>query len=92
MWSVKNEAESFESAAVAAAREQMVTVCNVPASAEPMLGSQTTWRRWSCSARRHKRQLLQELQNEGKHCSSTKQAFFTPFEIGHSHGLWLCPN
>ena len=44
MWSVKNEAESFVSVAVTAAREQMLTVCNVPASAEPMLGSQTTWR------------------------------------------------
>ena len=52
MWSVKNEAESFESAAVAAAREQMLTACNVPASAEAKLGSQTTWRHGSCSARR----------------------------------------
>ena len=30
MWSVKNEAEPFESAAVVAAQEQMLTVCNVP--------------------------------------------------------------
>ena len=82
MWSVKNEAESFESAAVAAEREQMVIACNVPASAEPMLGSQTTWRHGSCSARRRKRQLLQELQNEGKHClvnERSKQAFYMRF-------------
>ena len=66
MWSVKNEAESFESAAVAAAREQMLTACNVPASAEPMLGSQTTWRHGSCSALGGAGdQLLQVLQNEG---------------------------
>ena len=38
---MKNEAESFESAAVAAAREQMLTACNVPASAAPVLGAQT---------------------------------------------------
>ena len=55
MMSVKNEDEPFESAAVAAAWEQMVTACNVPAAAEPMLGSQTTWRHWSCSARRRRR-------------------------------------
>ena len=55
MISVVNEAESFESAAVAAAREQMLTACNVPASAAPVLGAQTTWRHWSCSARRRRR-------------------------------------
>ena len=65
MCSVKNEAESFESAAVAAVREQILTVCNVPASAEPKLGSQTTWRHWSCSAGGAGDKLLQVLQNEG---------------------------
>ena len=35
---------------------------------------------------------LQALQNEGTHCSPTKPAFCTRFEIGHSHGPWLCPN
>ena len=61
MWSVKNEAESFESAAVAAAREQMLTACNVPAATEPMLDSQTTWRHWSCSARRRRRPSVLRL-------------------------------
>ena len=43
MISVINEAESFESAPVAAARERMVTACNVPASAAIALCGQTTW-------------------------------------------------
>ena len=55
MMSVKNDDEPFDSAAVAAAREQMLTTCNVPASAAPVLGAQTTWRHWSCSARRRRR-------------------------------------
>ena len=35
MCSVTNEADSFESAPVAAAREQMLTAGNVPASQQP---------------------------------------------------------
>ena len=84
--SVKNEAESFESAAVAAAREQMPTACNVPASAEPLLGSQTTWRHGSCSARRLLAAVLesaktkeasarqrQQLLRRGFHCTVSRE-------------------
>ena len=42
MISVVNEAESFESAAEAAAQERMVTAGNVPASADIELCGQTT--------------------------------------------------
>ena len=38
MWSVKNDDESLETAAVAAAREQMVTACSIWASVESHLG------------------------------------------------------
>ena len=42
MISVINEAESFESAAAAAAQERMLTAGNVPASADIVLCGQTT--------------------------------------------------
>ena len=54
MISVINEAESFESAAAAAAQERMLTAGNVPASAAPVLGTLTAWTAWSCSARRRR--------------------------------------
>ena len=47
---VINEAEPFTSAAAAAVRERMVTTCNVPASAAPVLCTQTAWTAWSCFA------------------------------------------
>ena len=51
MISVINEAESFESAPVAAARERMVTAGNVPASAAIALCVHTAWNAWSSFAR-----------------------------------------
>ena len=39
--SVINEAKPVETAAAASVRERMVTACNVPASAAPVLGTLT---------------------------------------------------
>ena len=52
--SVINEAEPFESAPAAAARDRMLTACNVPASAAIALCGQTTWNAWSSFARRRR--------------------------------------
>ena len=41
--SIINEAETFESTASVATREQMVTACIVPAAAEPLLVTHTAW-------------------------------------------------
>ena len=66
MISVSNEANPFESAAVSAVWEQMVTACNMPASATSVLGTQTSWTAWSCTVLGSRlRQLLQKLGPEG---------------------------
>ena len=49
MRSVMNEAEPFETAAVASVPERMVTACNVPASAAPVTVTQTTCDACSCN-------------------------------------------
>ena len=51
MISVINEAKQFESAAAAATWEQMVTACNVSASAVAVLRTQTAWTAWTWMAR-----------------------------------------
>ena len=71
-----NEAEPFETAAAASVPEQMVTACNVSASAAPVPGSQTTWTAWTCLARPPLRQLVQKLQNEGTPFSPAERAFY----------------
>ena len=68
MCSVTNEADSFGPAAVPSAREQMVTACNLPASAVPLLGTWTVATAWSWAPALLSgadSQLLQVLQNEG---------------------------
>ena len=52
MWSVKNDEESLETAAVAAAREQMVTACSIWASVESHLALKIKLTAWTCMARR----------------------------------------
>jgi hypothetical protein len=94
MWSVKNEAQPFELAAVAAAREQMLTVCNVPASAETMLDSQTTSAPLvllcsavpATSACRCCKTKVEGTQN-----SCLRRAFDTRFSRGHAAIIAACP-
>ena len=85
MGSVINEAESFESAPVAAARERMVTACNVPASVAIALCGQTTWNACvsiarrplaaapcsSCKMKVHLSPHCNELFTNGLHSSTT---------------------
>ena len=52
MWSVKNDEESLETAAVAAARERVVTACSMWASVEARLALQIKLTAWTCKARR----------------------------------------
>ena len=52
MWSVKNDDESLETAAVAAAREQMVTACSIWASVESHLALKIKLTAWTWKARR----------------------------------------
>ena len=51
MWSVKNDDESLETAAVAPAREQMVTACSIWASVESHLALKIKLTAWTCMAR-----------------------------------------
>ena len=51
MWSVKNDEESLETAAVTAAREQMVTACSIWASVESHLALKIKLTAWICMAR-----------------------------------------
>ena len=59
MWSVKNDEESLETAAVAAAREQMVTACSIWASLESHLALQIKLIAWTWKARRPLEAVLQ---------------------------------
>ena len=59
MWSVKNDDESLETAAVAAAREQMVTACSIWASGESHLALKIKLTAWTWKARRPLAAVLQ---------------------------------
>ena len=59
MWSVKNDEESLETAAVAAAWEQMVTACSIWASVESHLALKIKLPAWTWKARRPLAAVLQ---------------------------------
>ena len=59
MWSVKNDEESLETAAVTAAREQMVTACSIWASVESHLALKIKLTAWTWKARRPLAAVLQ---------------------------------
>ena len=86
MRSVNNEAEHFESVAVAAAREHVATVCSVWASVEAQIALSIKLTARTCKAQRRCTPAPEMLQNEGPSFSSAKRAFSTRFEIGHSYG------
>ena len=75
MSSVINEAEPFEAAAAASVRERVVTACNVPASAAPVIITQTRQRACPATLGAGAGQLLQVLQNEGTRFSAVVRAF-----------------
>ena len=81
MRSVNNEAEHFESVAVAAAWEHVATVCSVWASVEAQLALQIKLTTWTCKARRRCAPAPEMLQNEGPSFSSAKRAFSTRSSI-----------
>jgi hypothetical protein len=86
---VKMFAEQPSPAALQWSPKTSVSACG---SVSHELGHQRgeAFRIGGCSSRtgaggdRMQRDSIRRHQNEGTHCSSTEQAFFTPFEIGHS--------
>ena len=60
MWSVKNDEESLETAAVAAAWEQMVTACSMWASLESHLALKIKLTAWTWKARRWRTAVSQD--------------------------------
>ena len=86
MSSVINEAEPFETAAAASVRERMVTACNVPAAAAPVLGTQTAWTAWtawSCLARRRRHRLPKPVKRFGRNTElETEKSFLHQTFIG----------
>ena len=72
---IMKEAEPFETAAVASVREQMVTACNVSASAATVKSTQTSCAPSSCSARRARAAgQVENFQNEGEVFSTVEAA------------------
>ena len=79
MWSVKNDEESLETAAVTAAREQMVTACSIWASVESHLALKIKLTAWTCMARQPRTAGSRTLQNEGTQNAPAEQAFSVRF-------------
>ena len=79
MWSVNKHDESFGPAAVAAAQEPVSTVCSLWMSVKTHLVPQIKLTAWTCKLGGRSWRSSQVLQNEGRHCSSTEQAFDTRF-------------